>query len=47
MLEVILSEYCMFSGPTVQDICLDTTTIPGANSLKGETAVRLGRKIRS
>ena len=47
MLEVILSESCMFSGPTVQDICLDTRTIPGANSLKGGTAVSLGRKIRS
>lgn len=47
MLEVILSESCMFSGPTVQDICLDTRTIPGANSLGGGTAVSFGKKIRS
>ena len=47
MLEVILSEFCMFSGPTVQDICLDTRTIPGANSLRGGTAVSFGKKVRS
>lgn len=41
-----MSELYMLSGPRVQDICLDNRTIPSADSLKGGTAVSLGRKAR-